>query len=206
MNARAICAWLTRARRAADRRGAGLPRAVLDHADELHRRLRAGRARPGAAHRRRRHGLLRPGRLHGHRRLRRPPGCPQCRGCRPGSGWCSRWCSPRSSPLVLGAVTLRLKGHFLSAAHHRLGAGDLLHLRQHRGASASHNGIRRSRRSRSAGSSSRQAAEIYYLIWAILLAACSLSHNLLSSRIGRAMRACAAATRWSNRSGSTPSG
>ena len=50
-------------------RGRAAGAGVLDHAAQLHRHRRAGRARAGAAHRRRRPHLVRPGRLRRHRRL-----------------------------------------------------------------------------------------------------------------------------------------
>ncbi len=90
--------------------------------------------------------------------------------------------------LAVGAVTLRLQGHFLSLSTIAWGLalyftfGNLQVLGQYNGISA-------------VPPISLGALEligsnrIYYLIWTLLLIALLASHNLLSSRAGRAMRA-----------------
>jgi len=89
---------------------------------------------------------------------------------------------------ALGAVTLRLKGHFLSLSTIAWGLaiyftfGNLPGLGNYSGITAIP--------PISIGSMKLETSEeIYYLIWAILLAGMLLSYNLLNSRMGRAMRA-----------------
>jgi branched-chain amino acid transport system permease protein len=89
---------------------------------------------------------------------------------------------------MVGALTLRLHGHFLSLSTIAWGLalyftfGNLEALGQYNGI----NGIP----SISIGSFELVGStRIYYLIWGLLLAAMLAAHNLLSSRSGRAMRA-----------------
>jgi len=89
---------------------------------------------------------------------------------------------------ILGAVTLRLKGHFLSLSTIAWGLaiyfmfGNIPGLGNYSGITAIP--------PISIGSMALETSkEIYYLIWAILLGAMLLSYNLLNSRMGRAMRA-----------------
>ena len=89
---------------------------VLDHAEQLHRPVHAGRARPGVAHRRRRAHLVRSGGLRRHRRL--------CGGLPDADRTASPLAHAGSSgvalavlaALVLGWVTLRMSGHYLPLA------------------------------------------------------------------------------------------
>ena len=100
-----------------------LPARIHGHAVQLHRPVFAGRGRPGDAHRRRRHDLLRPGGLRRRGRLchrlglhlapprpRSAPSCPRPAalgraGARPAAHLRGR--------LGLGAITLKLSGHYL---------------------------------------------------------------------------------------------
>ena len=89
---------------------------------------------------------------------------------------------------VLGAVTLRLKGHFLSLSTIAWGLAIYFTFGNMPGL-GSHNGITSIPPVSIGTMKLETSAEIYYLIWAILLIAMLLAHNLLNSRIGRAMRA-----------------
>jgi branched-chain amino acid transport system permease protein len=89
---------------------------------------------------------------------------------------------------VVGALTLRLNGHFLSLSTIAWGLalyftfGNLEALGQYNGI----NGIP----SLAIGAFELVGStRIYYLVWGLLLAAMLAAHNLLSSRSGRAMRA-----------------
>ncbi len=53
--------------------------------------------------------------------------------------------------LFLGAITLRLSGHYLPISHHRLGHRHLFHVRQHGDARQAHRPARICRRSRVGG-------------------------------------------------------
>ncbi len=112
--------------RSAGAAGAGL----LDHAEQLHRHVRAGVAGPGAAHRRQRAHVVRPGGIRRHRRLhRRVPGhqgrhlavadAAHRRGAGGGRGACRR----RRHASHVGPLP--------AAGHDRLGAGAELHHGQH---------------------------------------------------------------------------
>lgn len=89
---------------------------------------------------------------------------------------------------VLGAVTLRLHGHFLSLSTIAWGLaiyfmfGNIPGLGQY-------SGIAEIPPVSLAGIRLLGSAQVYFLIWAIFIAALILSHNLLGSRMGRAMRA-----------------
>ncbi|HEU5018908.1 MAG TPA: branched-chain amino acid ABC transporter ATP-binding protein/permease [Pseudolabrys sp.] len=89
---------------------------------------------------------------------------------------------------VLGAVTLRLQGHFLSLSTIAWGLaiyfafGNIEELGQY-------NGITSVPPISIGPIDLEHSEEIYYLIWAALLLAMLLSRNLLDSRAGRAMRA-----------------
>ena len=74
----------------------------------------AGRARARAADRRRRHHLVRPGRLRRHRAPTRRPGRRRMHGYSPWLGLVLALVLTCSVAAVLGSVTLRLGGHFLS--------------------------------------------------------------------------------------------
>ncbi|MBS0247073.1 MAG: branched-chain amino acid ABC transporter ATP-binding protein/permease [Proteobacteria bacterium] len=88
---------------------------------------------------------------------------------------------------LLGLLTLRLKGHFLSLSTIAWGLaisylfGNVPWLGQHNGIS--------SVPPISIGSFKlMESWQIYYLIWAFVVAAVILAYNLLNSRVGRAMR------------------
>jgi branched-chain amino acid transport system permease protein len=89
---------------------------------------------------------------------------------------------------VLGAVTLRLQGHFLSLSTIAWGLaiyfafGNIEELGQY-------NGITSVPPISIGPIDLEHSEEIYYLIWGALLLAMLLSRNLLDSRAGRAMRA-----------------
>ncbi|WP_102224757.1 branched-chain amino acid ABC transporter ATP-binding protein/permease [Acidimangrovimonas sediminis] len=89
---------------------------------------------------------------------------------------------------ILGAVTLRLKGHFLSLGTIAWGLaiyfsfGNLPGLGQN-------TGLPDVPPITIAGISLEASGRIYFLIWFLLLVAIWLSHNLLGSRMGRAMQA-----------------
>ncbi|TWG98272.1 branched-chain amino acid transport system permease protein [Mesorhizobium sp. J18] len=89
---------------------------------------------------------------------------------------------------ILGAVTLRLQGHFLSLSTIAWGLA-IYFLFGNVDGLGHFNGIP-SIPPITIGSFALISSErIYYLIWAVLIAAMLLSHNLLNSREGRAMRA-----------------
>ncbi|WP_158818231.1 ATP-binding cassette domain-containing protein [Methylocapsa sp. S129] len=89
---------------------------------------------------------------------------------------------------VLGAVTLRLKGHFLSLSTLAWGLaigfcfGNIDGL-------GHFTGIADIPPIRVGSLALIGSGQIYYLIWAFVIAAVCLTHNLLDSRAGRAMRA-----------------
>jgi branched-chain amino acid transport system permease protein len=89
---------------------------------------------------------------------------------------------------ILGAVTLRLGGHFLSLSTVAWGLaiyylfGNLPMLGQY-------NGISEVPAISIGGLSLSDSKNIYYLVWALLIVALMLAANLLNSRQGRAVRA-----------------
>ena len=89
---------------------------------------------------------------------------------------------------ALGAVTLRLKGHFLSLSTLAWGLaigfcfGNIDGL-------GHFTGIADIPPIRMGSLALTGSGQIYYLIWALVIAAVYLTHNLLDSRSGRAMRA-----------------
>ena len=89
--------------------------------------------------------------------------------------------------LILGLITLRLQGHYLSLSTIAWGLaigflfGNVAWLGKHNGIS--------SVPPISIGSITLiESWQIYYLIWAIVCVSLLLTYNLLDSRIGRAMR------------------
>ena len=89
---------------------------------------------------------------------------------------------------VLGAVTLKLRGHFLSLSTIAWGLAIYFTFGNFPGL-GNYSGIT-SVPPISIGSVELLASDqIYYLIWGIMLVAMLLAHNLLGSRVGRAMRA-----------------
>ena len=89
--------------------------------------------------------------------------------------------------LILGLITLRLQGHYLSLSTIAWGLaigflfGNVAWLGKHNGIS--------SVPPISIGSISLiESWQIYYLIWAIVCVSLALTYNLLDSRVGRAMR------------------
>ncbi|MEX6507863.1 ATP-binding cassette domain-containing protein [Jiella sp. M17.18] len=89
---------------------------------------------------------------------------------------------------ILGAVTLRLHGHFLSLSTIAWGLAIYFTFGNFPGLGG-FNGIPGVPPIAIGSHPLLGSGEIYYLIWAILIAAMILSHNLLNSRVGRAMRA-----------------
>ena len=89
---------------------------------------------------------------------------------------------------ILGAVTLRLKGHFLSLSTIAWGLAIYFTFGNFPGL-GNYSGITAIPPISIGSMALETSKEIYYLIWAILLGAMLLSHNLLNSRMGRAMRA-----------------
>lgn len=109
-------------------------------------------------------------------------------GCSPWLGLLLALASTALVAALLGAVTLRLRGHFLSLSTIAWGLaiyftfGNLPGLGNFNGITAIP--------PISFGSLQLISSDrIYYLIWAILLIAMWFTHNLLGSRVGRAMRA-----------------
>ncbi len=90
--------------------------------------------------------------------------------------------------LVLGALTLRLSGHYLPLGTIAWGIG-LYFLFGTSDTLGSHTGLTGIPPIRLFGWELDQGGEIYYLIWAFLLAALLTTRNLLDSREGRAIRA-----------------
>ena len=90
--------------------------------------------------------------------------------------------------IVLGFITLRLSGHYLAittlawgiAAYYMFGNFELL---------GQYNGINNLPAISLFGWVMNEGREIYYLIWAVTLAALIAAQNLLDSRSGRAIRA-----------------
>ena len=187
------------------RGGALRSQSVQHHAAELHRHLLARRDRARAADRGRRHRVVRPGRLRRRRGLRDGLDDGGQAAIRPGS--VSYWpitltCSIAA---MLGFVTLRLGGHFLSLSTVAWGLaiaflfGNIEGLGRYNGIS----GIPPI----SIGSLALvDSWQIYYLIWAIVVAVLlvCVQPSRLPRSAARCAR-CAAAIRWSKASGSTRS-
>ena len=89
---------------------------------------------------------------------------------------------------ILGAVTLRLSGHFLSLSTIAWGLATY-YLFGNLPLFGQYNGISKVPPISIGGYSLASSAGIYYLIWLILIASLLLSANLLNSREGRAVRA-----------------
>ncbi|HSW06569.1 branched-chain amino acid ABC transporter ATP-binding protein/permease [Aquabacterium sp.] len=89
--------------------------------------------------------------------------------------------------LAIGALTLRLGGHFLSLSTIAWGLSIAL-LFGNMDALGRHTGLSNIPPLQLGPWSLASPRAIYYLIWALLGAACWFSHNLLQSRPGRAMR------------------
>ena len=90
--------------------------------------------------------------------------------------------------LVLGAVTLRLSGHFLPLGTIAWGLA-LFYLFGTMEWLGKHDGIAGIAPLEAFGLSFASGRNMYYLIWALLLLAVWATHNLLDSRPGRAIRA-----------------
>lgn len=88
----------------------------------------------------------------------------------------------------LGAITLRLSGHYLSLSTMAWGLS-LYYLFGNLDFLGKHDGIAGIEPLRLFGVSLADGRHIYYLIWAFVLAALWTSRNLLNSRPGRAIRA-----------------
>ncbi|MCQ8782126.1 branched-chain amino acid ABC transporter ATP-binding protein/permease [Mangrovibrevibacter kandeliae] len=88
---------------------------------------------------------------------------------------------------VLGAVTLRLNGHFLSLSTIAWGLAIYFTFGNVEGL-GNFNGITNVPPITIGATPLLGSDQIYFLIWGILLVALLLAHNLLGSRIGRAMR------------------
>ncbi len=89
---------------------------------------------------------------------------------------------------ILGAVTLRLQGHFLSLSTIAWGLA-LYFTFGNIAALGAYNGIASIPPVSIAGIALVDSNQIFYLIWAVVLLSLLGSHNLLGSRMGRAMRA-----------------
>ncbi len=89
---------------------------------------------------------------------------------------------------ILGAATLRLQGHFLSLSTIAWGLAIYFSFGNIEGLGR-YNGIPSIPPIAIGGIELVGSDQIFYLIWAILLAALLLGHNLLGSRTGRALRA-----------------
>ena len=89
---------------------------------------------------------------------------------------------------VLGLVTLRLQGHFLSLSTIAWGIA-IGFLFGNIDGLGNFNGIANIPPISIAGQALIQSWQIFYLIWAIVIAALILFYNLLDSRLGRALRA-----------------
>jgi branched-chain amino acid transport system permease protein len=92
-----------------------------------------------------------------------------------------------AAALVIGALTLRLGGHFLSLSTIAWGLSIPL-LFGNIDALGRHTGIANLPALQLAGWMLATPQSIYYLIWGVLGASCLFSHNVLQSRTGRAMR------------------
>src|SRR6218665_2644109 len=200
--------------RAAHAGGLGLAGAVLGLAAGFqrgpalpYRAVCAGGARAGAAHRHRRHDLLWPGGFRGHRGL--------CHGLglhgagagavapRPPVQWLAGAVGMAGLPWVglalglalttvlawgLGAVTLRLSGHYLPLCTIAWGLS-LSYLFGNMSFLGGQTGITGVPPLVLGGLSLAAPRAIGLLIWALLLLALWLLHNLLDSRAGRAIPA-----------------
>jgi branched-chain amino acid transport system permease protein len=89
---------------------------------------------------------------------------------------------------ILGAVTLRLQGHFLSLSTIAWGLA-LYFTFGNIAALGAYNGIPSIPPVSIGGIALIDSNQIFYLIWAVVLLSLLGSHNLLGSRMGRAMRA-----------------
>ena len=90
--------------------------------------------------------------------------------------------------LILGAVTLRMSGHFLPLATIAWGIS-LYYLFGTAPTLGGFTGLTGIPALNLFGFELRQERHFYYLIWALALAALWATHNLLDSRVGRAIRA-----------------
>ncbi|MGE0563478.1 MAG: ATP-binding cassette domain-containing protein [Pseudolabrys sp.] len=88
---------------------------------------------------------------------------------------------------VLGAVTLRLGGHFLSLSTIAWGLAIYFSFGNIEGL-GSYNGIASIPPISIGGYALSASSDIYYLIWAVLLVTMLATYNMLNSRVGRAMR------------------
>ena len=147
----------------------------------------AGGARPGAAHRRGRAHLVRPGGLRRHRRLhRRLPGHHHA-ASRPGSRCCVGVALAVAGALVLGAITLRMSGHYLPLATIAWGLALNYTDGQH-GWLGKYDGILGIPSMTLFGIDLGTGRGLHPLIWAIALLAALAALHLLDSRPGRAIR------------------
>ena len=89
---------------------------------------------------------------------------------------------------ILGAVTLRLGGHFLSLSTIAWGLALYFSFGNIPGLGA-HDGISKVPAVSIFGHELVESGQIFYLIWGMLLLAMLLIRNLLDSRVGRALRA-----------------
>ena len=89
---------------------------------------------------------------------------------------------------LIGAVTLRLGGHFLSLSTIAWGLAIYFSFGNIDGL-GNYNGIASIPPISIGAHALSDSVDIYYLIWGVLLAAMLGTHNLLNSRVGRAIRA-----------------
>ena len=153
---------------------------------QLYRHLCAGRARRCAADRRRRADVVRPGRVCRHRRLRHRLADDGARRFAVARAFV-RARLDRAVAALLGAVTLRLGGHFLPLGTIAWGLS-IYFLFGNIDALGGHNGLTDVPPISIGSISLEPNAAIYYLIWIMLAAAMLVVANLLESREGRAIR------------------
>jgi branched-chain amino acid transport system permease protein len=109
-------------------------------------------------------------------------------GYSPWLGLCLALAATGIVAAVLGGVTLRLQGHFLSLSTIAWGLAIYFAFGNIEGL-GQYNGITSVPPISFGSIALERSDEIYYLIWGALLLAMLLSRNLLDSRAGRAMRA-----------------
>lgn len=109
-------------------------------------------------------------------------------GYSPWLGLCFALATTGVIAAILGAVTLRLQGHFLSLSTIAWGLAIYFAFGNIEGL-GHYNGITSVPPIPIGPLQLEHSEQIYYLIWGVLLLAMLLSHNLLDSRTGRAMRA-----------------
>jgi hypothetical protein len=108
-------------------------------------------------------------------------GSPPRTAPRPGSACCSRWLLTGGAAVVIGAITLRLGGHYLPLSTIAWGLSIAL-LFGNVAALGSHTGLSNVPPVRIGPWSLADPRSMYYLVWVLVGLACLFSHNLLHSR------------------------